>query len=58
MLLRQKPHTPQLYHITDNKESQELQRHNFHPLYLYNGKFYYEKTKELIEYLRGGENIE
>jgi len=51
MLLRQKPSNPQLYYITYNTESQELQQHGFIPKYFWEDKFYFTKTEKLINFL-------
>jgi len=55
MLIRQKPSNPQLYYIVLSEESQELHKNNFYPKYFYEGKYYYEKTRELIKYMEGGD---
>lgn len=56
MILRQEPQNPQLYYIVSSRKSQELHKNKFFPRYFWNEKFYFKKTKKLIEYLEGGEN--
>lgn len=57
MLMRQKPNGNVEYYICDNEESRELQLMGFHPKYLFEDEFYYIMTKELKNYLEGGEKM-
>jgi len=53
MILRQEPQNPQLYYIVSSRKSQELHKNKFFPRYFWNDKFYFKKTKKLMEYLEG-----
>lgn len=55
MVIRQTPKNPQDFIITDNEQGKILQNNGFMPLYMDKKKLYFEKTKELIEFMKSGE---
>lgn len=57
MLFLQKPKNPHLYCIVNSEQSQILHKNNFIPKYFYDNMYYYVKTKELIEFMEGGERF-
>lgn len=54
MILRQEPKDIETFYIADKTKSEILYGNKFFPMYMWQGKFYYKKTKELIEFLRKG----
>ena len=57
MVIRQTPKNPQDFIITNNKQGKELQENGFMPLYMDMKNLYFKKTKELLEFMKGGEVI-
>jgi len=57
MLFRQEPSNPELYYIVNSEQSRVLHENNFFPKYYFNEMYYYEKTDELVDYMKGGEKF-
>ena len=57
MIIRQTPKNPQDFIIVDGKQGEILQKNNFHPLYMDMKNLYFEKTKEILDFIKGGEII-
>lgn len=57
MIIRQTPKNPQDFIIVDVKQGEILQKNNFHPLYMDMKNLYFEKTKEILDFMKGGEII-
>lgn len=57
MIIRQTPKNPQDFIIVDDKQGEILQKNNFHPLYMDMKNLYFEKTKEILDFMKGGEII-
>lgn len=51
MLIRGKPKNIDNYICVDNNISNKLQKNGFKPHYLYNDKFWYLKTKDILEFM-------
>ena len=54
MILRQKPHRPELYYAVDEQTHFKWSAMGLYPVYLWQGKFYYRITAELNKILRKG----
>lgn len=53
MLCRQKPTDEELKNLVDvdNETNIILQQNNYQPLYLWNGRFYYNKTMRIMWFI-------
>lgn len=61
MILRQPPLNLEKLLKVDQETSDQLHESGIPPLYMYDGFFYYEKTKSLMELyqqINGGETLE
>lgn len=55
MILRQKPEHSELFYVVDENKHMRLSSKGFSPVYMWRGKYYYKKSFDLDEYMKGGE---
>jgi len=54
MIIRGKPKDIENYVMVNGEETQILHKNGFFPKYINSNDIYYFKTKELLEFMKGG----